>query len=223
MATNCNHAAEVVCHCSNCVKPPQEAVQPQSIQPQSIQPQSLWSEPPCELYQPLSPLFDVPDVSHSVETKPSLSVNLYIFKGKHDSQLKWPFKEKVTITTIQGNNYHSVEKICEGNQNHTNDGIKLGIKSPPANVAFSLIPLPSQQVPDQFEFTMAVDEDQPIFSFSKEEDSLPNFIRRKSKTKTHRHHIPHHIPHRIRLPQSTRNAQNDIFFFEVTFSPQLLH
>ena len=151
-------------------------------------------------------------------TKPSLSVDLYIFKGEHDTQLKWPFKEKVTITVIQGNNNHfSVEKICVGNQNHTNNGIKLGIKSPPANVAFPLIPLPSQQVPDQFEFTMAIDEDQPIFSFSKEEDSLSNF--RESKTKMHRHHTRH----RIRLPQSTTNAQNDIFFFEVTFSPQLLH
>ena len=115
-------SAEVVCHSSNCLKP-----------------------------QNMEHKLSTTYASHSsMETsKHFVSVNLYIFKGDHDSELKWPFKEKVTITIIQGNKqYHSVEKIFEGNQNHTSNGIKLGIKSLPGTDLITpspLIPLPSQQ------------------------------------------------------------------------------
>lgn len=114
------------------------AVQPQPIfaprpQPMFAQPQCMWS-PQVIAVQPQCSQSQYP-----YETKLSLSINLYIFKGEHDSQLKWPFKEKITITTIQGNNknHPSVEKIFEGNRNHTSNGIKLDIKSLPINTPFT--------------------------------------------------------------------------------------
>ena len=178
-------SAKVICHCSNC-EPPQEleAISVEQWMRQSLMSHGLRSQSWLRS-------------SHSVETKASLSVDLYIFKGEHDSQLKWPFKEKVTITTIRGiNEYHpSVEKIFEGNRNHTSDGIKLGIKS-------------LQRVPNLIE----LGEDQPSFSFPTEEDlTFPlNFMPRQMQFN------PMHA-------QYTRNVQNDIVFFEVSFSLQLLH
>ena len=81
----------------------------------------------------------------------SLAVNLYILKGDNDSQLKWPFQERITVTTYQQNEHGyrrpvandddkfvtGVEQvyiphetaIFEGNRNHTTTGRKLNIKS----------------------------------------------------------------------------------------------
>ena len=82
----------------------------------------------------------------------SVAVNLYVFKGDHDSQLKWPFKKEITISMYHENNnthkthtfvdfrrrssekneYHKIPHeiaIFEGNQNHTSSGSKLGIES----------------------------------------------------------------------------------------------
>ena len=188
-------SAKVVCHCSNCVKPPQEVVQPQYI----------WSR------------------QSRFGPKPSLSVDLYIFKGEHDSQLKWPFKEKVTITTIRENDNHSsVENIFVGNRNHTNNGIKLGIKSLPTKPPMPLnsLPLHQLQVP-----IIPTDEDQ--LNFSLPEYNMPQraaagySLLGYNMFQQPGYRQPEYCQQTE--PVDTRNVQNDIVFFEVTFSPQPVH
>ena len=86
---------------------------------------------------------------YNPRTEMSFAVNMYIFKGDHDSRLKWPFKEEVTITMYQENNsnirrvgglavdgnpnycnkiiLHAIA-VFVGNRNYKNTGSKLNIK-----------------------------------------------------------------------------------------------
>ena len=137
-------SAECMCHCSNCRKPQKKAAT------------TIQSHQPTYPYDELQGVDanDIDDATPSYHpgTEMSFAVNLYLFKGDHDSQLEWPFKEEVTITMYQendGNNRkglaikrplnggnpsycntipHAVA-IFEGNQNYTNTGSKLDIKS----------------------------------------------------------------------------------------------
>ena len=132
-------SADVICHCSNCRKPQQKAA-------------------------------DIDDdMPYNPETEMSLAINLYIFKGDHDSQLEWPFKEEVTVTMYQENdgynrkiggfpakrsysggnpNYYNkilhAVAIFEGNQNCKNTGSKLNIKSVVEQEEIDLIHTPQQ-------------------------------------------------------------------------------
>ena len=101
---------------------------------------------------------------YNPRTEMSFAVNMCIFKGDHDSQLKWPFKEEVTITMYQENdsNIHKLKSfaaggnpnycnkilhavaIFEGNQNYKNNGSKLNIKSVAEREETDLIHTPQQ-------------------------------------------------------------------------------
>ena len=116
-------SAEVICHCSNCRKPQQKV---------AIAILNQWQRASAH--------------ACFVEDTGTVAVNLHIFKGDYDSQLRWPFKEEVTITMYQKDHYDNpkrlgVDKIMdgteyipcavaifEGNQNHTSTGSKLDIK-----------------------------------------------------------------------------------------------
>ena len=134
-------SAEVVCHCSNCTKPQEKTSTDKAYQntekkivDKSFQPNRLSSNNP----------------------QISLLVNLYILKGDHDAQLKWPFLEKVILTAYQEkeNNHHTVESIFEGNQNYASSGSKLSINSLPEkkqnDVCVDTQPMPTQK--QQFQF-----------------------------------------------------------------------
>ena len=116
-------SAEVICHCSNCTieRKVTAIYRHQPIDAYGIA--NLYVEPS---YYPIS-----------------FAVNLYILKGEHDSQLKWPFKEEVTITMYHEDDYntsadrmmdgknpeyipHAVA-IFEGHRNHTHTESKLDI------------------------------------------------------------------------------------------------
>ena len=122
-------SVEVICHCSNCRKPQQKAILNQR------QPANEWQR--ADAYD-----FDDFYESSYPEDLMSFAINLFIFKGNHDSQLEWPFKKEVTITLcykyrnpgwhdriIDGTEYiPCVVTIFEGNRNHTSTGSKLDIK-----------------------------------------------------------------------------------------------
>ena len=128
-------SAELICHCWNCREPQQE----ETTAIQSQQQQTYERQRADGVYD----YYVGP--SYYPGTVTSFAVNLYIFKGDHDSQLKWPFKEKVTITVYEythrkglaadrriNSNYpayipHAVA-MFEGNQNYTNTGSQLDIK-----------------------------------------------------------------------------------------------
>ena len=133
-------SAEVICHCSNCRKPQQKTT---TAIHNKRQPANEWQRD--DVYE-VDNFYVGP--SYHPKTVISFAVNLYIFKGDHDCQLRWPFKEKVTITLylklkdnyaydsprnhdrmMRGTEYipHAVA-IFEGNRNHTDTGSKLDIK-----------------------------------------------------------------------------------------------
>ena len=138
-------SAEVICHCSNCRKPQQKA----ATAIQSHQSTYQYDELPA------ADLISVENddaTAYNPRTEMSFAINLYIFKGDRDSQLEWPFKEKVTVTMYQENDgYNRRDPACapmrcggnpnycnkilhavaifEGNQNYKNTGSKLTIKS----------------------------------------------------------------------------------------------
>ena len=101
---------------------------------------------------------------YNPQTEMSFAVNMYIFKGDHDSRLKWPFKEEVTITMYQENdsnnrrvgglagggnpNYcnkilHAIA-VFEGNRDYKNSGSKLNIKLVAEREETDLIHTPPQ-------------------------------------------------------------------------------
>ena len=124
-------SVEVICHCLNCRKPQQKAILNQR------QPANEWQRADAydfnDFYEPSYP-----------ENLMSFAINLFIFKGDHDSQLEWPFKKEVTITlcyTYRSLGWHDrimpmdgteyipcAVAIFEGNRNHTSTGSKLDIK-----------------------------------------------------------------------------------------------
>ena len=97
----------------------------------------------------------------------SLLVNMYLLKGDHDPQLKWPFVEKVAITAYQQNenDCYMTENIFLGKQNYTSNGSKLQIKS--------------LQLPDKTYV---------------EDDFLPPQIQGSSSNQNHPFHIPSEPP-----------------------------
>ena len=140
-------SAEIMCHCSDCRKPQKK----EEKQHQRSCTYDEWSW--GDRYHGFEQQLYDSDMSDYVSSYPSgyasLVVNLYILKGNNDSQLKWPFQEEITVTMYQENEYgyrravatdrfaNGVEQgyiphetaIFEGNQNHTNTGRKLDIKS----------------------------------------------------------------------------------------------
>ena len=140
-------SVEVICHCSNCRKPQQKGEKAATAIHNQHRP---W--PVNEWQRANACAYDVDDFyvgpSYHPSTGTSLAVNLFIFKGNYDSQLRWPFKEEVTITAYQKHDYtnlrwHAADRmmdgteyipnavaIFEGNRNHTSTGSKLDIKPP---------------------------------------------------------------------------------------------
>ena len=150
-------SAEIMCHCSDCKKAQKKVVQHPSAYPSNPWP---WQDDGYQGFgytqqQALHPS-DEADYRQSYHPGGSLSVavNLYIFKGDHDSQLKWPFKEQVTISMYYEDSRKCLgmadfrrsrkaggdgkDEYCiipqeiavfGGNQNHTSTGSKLGIES----------------------------------------------------------------------------------------------
>ena len=146
-------SAEIMCHCSDCRKP-QKKVTTQH-QP-SCTYDDAWMQ--GDMYNGFGHMQQQPynsDVSDYVSSYPrgyaSLAVNLCILKGDNDSHLKWPFHEDITITMYHQENDYAYDyrgvatdrfvsgvqqsyiphetATFEGNQNHTNTGKKLDIKS----------------------------------------------------------------------------------------------
>ena len=118
-------SAEVICHCLDC-----------RIQQIAT---AIYRHQPIDAFWHVENFYDHPGMV-------AFAVNLHIFEGEHDSQLRWPFKEEVTITMYQtddDNNPvgrmvddknpdyipHAVA-IFEGNRNYTSTslGSKLNIK-----------------------------------------------------------------------------------------------
>ena len=172
---------------------------------------------------------------HSVAKNPqiSLAVNLYIFKGDHDSQLKWPFKEKVSITVHhQNQDYHTVEKIFEGNQNFTSVGAKLGIK---AVEDVHLHPIPDQLLPQSYlspkpPSDLFIDtEETSWFTLQQEEPPLQfdaqQYGEKKQETSTEEGlTFPLNaclvVPHPTPLFGTRHSSDcNETVYFEVTFPP----
>ena len=203
-------SAEIVCHCSNCVKQPR---------------------PMASLLQSFS---TTAPYTHSVDTNPSVNVNLYIFKGDHDSELKWPFKEEVTITIIQEKKFHSAERVFGGNRNHTSNGIKLGIKSLHKKIetdiiaSSPLIPLPSHQASARVELLPTPsDEAQGYRNEEQQKISVPTEDDLTFPLNISARNMPQQVSnfHQNRsFPQSNSpRRNNETVLFEVTFSSQLLH
>ena len=138
--------AEIICHCPNCKNP-----QRKTVQNPLAYPQNPWQGDGYNGFGYVQQQADHTQSYHP-EGYFSVAVNLYVFKGDHDSQLKWPFKKEITISMYHENNnthkthtfvdfrrrsnekyeYHKIPHeiaIFEGNQNHTSSGSKLGIES----------------------------------------------------------------------------------------------
>ena len=202
-------SAEIICHCSNCRKPQQKVTT--AIHNQ-------WQRASAHAH--FRPSYYVGTVA----------VNLYILKGDHDSQLRWPFKEQVTITLYQKDLYDNPRRlgldrimdgteyipcavaIFEGNRNHTSTGSKLDIKPVIEKKEIDLQPpqLQSQCYGDK----KSCDELQsksPTVIIIDEGLLLPLDLQK------------------CRQSQSTSNlfgykdAYNETIYFEVTISPQLLN
>ena len=136
-------SVEVMCHCSNC-RSPQKKEQPPTHPYDEWHGNAYYDAG----HRPQQAVHNSDVPSYCPGGNVSLAVNLYIFKGDHDSELKWPFKEEITITMYQENEYRhhralggrcidgknqyyipNETAIFEGNQNHTSSGSRLGIKS----------------------------------------------------------------------------------------------
>ena len=141
-------SAEVICHCADCRNPQKQvasyAIATAQMQYESIHPNYGWHS-----------AFGVSSndggydasvgSSCSPQREASFAVNLYIFKGENDSQLEWPFKEKVTIAIYDEKAYNKLERSrlehsnliyvphevadFEGDRNYTDSGTKLDMKS----------------------------------------------------------------------------------------------
>ena len=155
-------SAEIMCHCSDC-RNPQKKV---ATQHQPSCTYDAWMQ--GDMYNDFGHMKQQPydsDKSDYVSSYPgeyaSVAVNLCLLKGDNDSHLKWPFQEEITVTMYQENEqgYHrpvayddrfvsGIEQvyipyetaIFEGNQNHTNTGRKLDVKSLMKNKANQLHP-----------------------------------------------------------------------------------
>ena len=220
-------SADVICHCSNCRKPQQKAATTiQSHQSTAVDHANDIDD----------------DTAYNPQTEMSFAINLYIFKGDHDSQLEWPFKEEVTVTMYQENdsnsrrigglpvkrsysggnpNYcnkilHAVA-IFEGNQNYKNTGSKLNVKSVAKREETDLIHNPQQALwvkISQNSFQSMITSRQLL---RQPDDAQAYEIPQKSCAL---------IENGLLLPLRGWNGNgvyNKTIYFEVTFSPQLLH
>ena len=205
-------SAEVICHCSNCRKPQQKAATTiQNYQSTAVDHNNDIDD----------------DTAYNPQTEMSFAINLYIFKGDHDSQLEWPFKEEVTVTMYQENHGYNRPKlrsyssgnpshcdriphavaIFEGNRNYKNTGSKLNIKS----VAERKEADTSQLA---LELSSWVESFQPM--------QVSQFFKQTVQT--------YKMPQKTCVPLDKvgkgwngNGTYNKTIYFEVTFSPQLLH
>ena len=220
-------SAEVTCHCSNCRQPQQKAATAIQSQPQPTYPINEWER--ADAYYGVDDFYVGPSYRPGRVT--SFAVNLYIIKGDHDSQLKWPFKEEVTVTMYKKDDYnhrrglaadrffngedpdyipHAIA-IFEGNQNCSNTASKLDIKPVIEKNEADLIQPPQLQ-------------NQP-------DDAQMHW--NKIQSKSHSHAL---IDKGLLLPLdlltyrtppynywSNKSVYNETIYFEVTFSPQMPH
>ena len=101
-------SAEVLCPCSDCRKPQKVATQHQLIGSCTYD-EWMQGDKYYDFGHMQQQQFYNSDVSDCVPSYPtgyaSLAVNLYILKGDNNSQLKWPFQEKITVTMYQEDEY----------------------------------------------------------------------------------------------------------------------
>ena len=210
-------SAEVICHCSNCRKPQQKATTAIQSRRQQTWPDIEWQGTDMDDFY-VGP-------SYYPGTVTSFAINLYIFKGDHDSQLKWPFKEKVTITMYQEIDHyydhsryasdmryngeypayipHTVA-IFEGNQNYTSTGGKLDIKP-----VIEKDKADSMQLPQMASQQSIFDDEQ---MYMKKIQSKSHALLEKGVL------LPARLQNRTEC-FSWEDVYNKTVYFEVTFSP----
>ena len=211
-------SAEVICHCSNCRKPLQKV--PTAIRNQYRR-VNEWQRPDA---------YDVDDFyvgpSYCPGTVTSFAVNLYIFKGEHDLQLRWPFKEEVTITMYLNDDSSSVSRmfegkspdyiphsvaIFEGNRNHTSTGSKLDIKPVTEKKENGLLPpqLLNQPCEEDMEFV-----------WKKRQPRSHALINKGLLIPLN---LQNHRATRYNRWSRYNDVYNETIYFEVTISRQLLN
>ena len=213
-------SAEVVCHCSGCTKPQEKT----NVQPTH------------EAFVRRVPLVLASNRSQYKQARAQISllVNLYILKGDHDAQLKWPFLEKVTITAYQENefNYHTVESIFEGNQNYASSGSKLSINSLPEkkkNDDHYVHPQLGQNLEPRYRFGRVLPTQRQQFHFMEPDDVPASYVEapqqnasvatEKGLTFPLNLVMENAFGQQRQLISGGRNEYNETVYFEVTFSP----